>query len=309
MHILIATDGSAHSDVAVSLGAQIARATNSTPTVLTVIRLKADQVEADAVLARASWLMVSDAANVQSKTRTGNVAEEIVCEATEGNYDLTILGMRPRHNLLECIQGTTVRQVLARAPCQVIIAKGKAALPQRILVCESGAEGTSVLDRFMERTGELLTPKGEVTILHVMSQISSRPGIPGWQLRANAEELMGARVPEGDLLRREILALQQPRPVPHPKVRHGLVVDEIAAESQEGDYDLVVIGAPRSEGWQSLLLDNLAYQIIDHVDRPILITQRMPADARLTSRPLSPVRRRGVADKGSVDRRKSCIGR
>ena len=56
-----------------------------------------------------------------------------------------------------------------------------------------------------------------------------------------------------------------------PKVRHGLVVDEILDEAQKGDYDLVVIGVHKGERWQRLLLDNLAYQIITFADRPVLI--------------------------------------
>jgi nucleotide-binding universal stress UspA family protein len=56
-------------------------------------------------------------------------------------------------------------------------------------------------------------------------------------------------------------------------VRHGLVVEEILAEAQCGDYDLVVIGAHRGEGWRRILLDDLAHEIINYVDRPILVVR------------------------------------
>jgi nucleotide-binding universal stress UspA family protein len=56
-------------------------------------------------------------------------------------------------------------------------------------------------------------------------------------------------------------------------VRHGLVVDEILAEAQRGDYDLVVIGAYRSEGWQRILLDDQAHKIIVQLDRPVLVVR------------------------------------
>ena len=58
---------------------------------------------------------------------------------------------------------------------------------------------------------------------------------------------------------------------PYAKVRHGLVVDEILEEARTGDYQLVVIGASRGEGWQRILLDDLAHRIISQVDRPILV--------------------------------------
>jgi nucleotide-binding universal stress UspA family protein len=50
-------------------------------------------------------------------------------------------------------------------------------------------------------------------------------------------------------------------------------VDEILAEARSGDYDLVVIGAHRGAGWERLLLDDLAHQIIEQMDRPVLVVR------------------------------------
>jgi nucleotide-binding universal stress UspA family protein len=56
-------------------------------------------------------------------------------------------------------------------------------------------------------------------------------------------------------------------------VRHGLVVDEILAEAQSGDYDLVAIGAYRGEFWQRILLDDQAHRILVQLDRPVLVVR------------------------------------
>jgi nucleotide-binding universal stress UspA family protein len=109
--------------------------------------------------------------------------------------------------------------------------------------------------------------------LHVMSQMGAGPGVEGGQLRANAEELIQAQAPEGELLERDIHMLGQLNVHTEPKVRHGLVVDEILTEAQSGDYDLVVIGAHRGEGWRRILLDDLAHQIIVQLDRPVLVVR------------------------------------
>jgi nucleotide-binding universal stress UspA family protein len=99
------------------------------------------------------------------------------------------------------------------------------------------------------------------------------PGVEGHQLRADAEELIEAQAPEGELLERDIQMLEPLSVQLRPMVRHGLVVDEILAEAQAGDYDLVVIGAHRGEGWRRILLDDLAHQIIIHLDRPVLVVR------------------------------------
>jgi nucleotide-binding universal stress UspA family protein len=58
-----------------------------------------------------------------------------------------------------------------------------------------------------------------------------------------------------------------------PKVRHGLVVDEILDEARAGEYDLVVIGAHRGEPWQRILLDDLAHKILVQMDRSVLVVR------------------------------------
>jgi nucleotide-binding universal stress UspA family protein len=77
---------------------------------------------------------------------------------------------------------------------------------------------------------------------------------------------------EGDLLERDIHSLEKSGLHSVPKVRHGLVVDEILAEARSGDYDLIVIGAQRQK-WQRFLLADLSHQIIEQVDRPVLVVK------------------------------------
>jgi nucleotide-binding universal stress UspA family protein len=72
-------------------------------------------------------------------------------------------------------------------------------------------------------------------------------------------------------LKRDVQTLARLNLQPRPKVRHGLVVDEILSEACEANYDLVVIGAHQGEGWRKILLDDLAHQIISRIDRPVLV--------------------------------------
>ena len=55
------------------------------------------------------------------------------------------------------------------------------------------------------------------------------------------------------------------------RVRHGLVLEEVLEEVQSEDYDLVVIGAYRGQGWQRILLDDPARRIVVELDRPVLV--------------------------------------
>lgn len=276
MRILIATGGSSHSEAALRFGAHILATshTNKISTIITVIRGEVDRPQADAILARALVVLKPAVSNVQTKVRVGHPAEEIIREAEEDGYHLVIVGERQHHRLVtRFLLGSTAVRVVEHAPCPVIIAKGKIGPIHRILLCDSGVENPALLNRFTAQLADLVQGEEGMTILHVMSQMSAGPGVSGQQLRANTEELIEKHALEGELLERDIQILGRVRVHPQPKVRHGLVVDEILAETRDGDYDLVVIGAHRGEGWRRILLDDLAQQIITRLDRPVLVVR------------------------------------
>jgi nucleotide-binding universal stress UspA family protein len=275
MRVLITTGGSPHAGIALRLGSQVARIAGTTPTVITVIRREKYRARAEKTLLQAREILQLDLPESQMLVRVGHPAEEIIREAEQGRYDLVVVGERQHTDLVSrFLLGSTAERVVEHAPCPVLIAKGKNSPLRRILVCDSGADRPSLLDRFTTRLADLVKEEMEITVLHVMSQISAAPGIPGRQLRASAEELIREHSPEGEILERDIRILQQRARVNSlPKIRHGLVVDEIVDETHCGDYDLLVIGAHRSQGWESFLLDDLARQIISQADRPVLVVR------------------------------------
>lgn len=276
MHILMATGGSPHSEVALRFGVHILRTGRvaKTPTVITVVRHEADRRQAETILTRAGQILKASIPNVRTKVRIGHPAEEIIREAEEDGYDLVLLGERQHHRLMtRFLLGSTAERVIEHAPCPVIIAKGKIGPIERILLCDSGLENPSLLNRFTTQLADLMEGMKEVTVLHVMSQIGAGPGVSDQQLRAEAEELIKEHTPEGELLERDIQFLTRLNVHPRPKVRHGLVVDEILAEARNENYNLVVIGAHRGQGWRRILLDDLAHQIIAQADRPVLVVR------------------------------------
>jgi nucleotide-binding universal stress UspA family protein len=273
MRILIATGGSPHSGIALSLAGQIARHVGVTPTVLTVVRGEAYRARAAPILTQASELLGAADTPAHTKVRLGQPAEEIIREAEAGHYDLIIMGERRDHDLVTRLLGSTTKRVIEHAPCPVLVAKGKIGPIQRILLCDSGAESYALLHRFSARLPALVEGQVEITVLHVMSQMAAGPGVAGRQLRASAEELIQEHAPEGELLERDVQILQKSNLRPQAKVRHGLVVEEILEEARSGDYNLVVIGAHRGVGWERFLLDDLARQIIEQMDRPVLVVR------------------------------------
>ena len=278
MKILI-TVSSENAEEVLCSGVEFARLTNSLITILHVIKKPGKRAKAQKVI---DWALAacqdlnakSDriGTNIETKIRLGHPAEEIINEANEGSYNLIVIGTWPKQNFWHRLLAPTTERVVMQACCPVLIAKGKFHPLRHILLCVSGADTQSKAAHFLTDIVKRTTGDLKITVLHVMSQFSA--GLDGqemWQLEAPAEELIEAATPEGRWLSQEIRILSQTRAFIQPRVRHGLVVDEVLMEALEGDCDLMVIGAHRQNGWQRYLLDDLSHQIIIRADRPILV--------------------------------------
>jgi nucleotide-binding universal stress UspA family protein len=272
VRLLITAGGTPPSEAALVFGGYIARRLDPSPTVLTVIKQEADRAAAEALLAHAAEVLAPFTQTVHAQVRVGQPAEEIVREAEEGGYGLVVVGEREHHGWVSrFLLGSTAVRVVEHAPCPAIIAKGKTGSIHKLLLCTGRIDGNSLVSRFVAQLPGLVTGEEEITVLHVMSQIGARPGVRGRQLRASAWELIEEHSPEGQRLESDLQTLAERGLSCRPKVRHGLVMDEILEEAQGGDYDLVVIGTHPGEGWRRVLLDDLAHQIITHIDRPVLV--------------------------------------
>jgi len=281
MKILIATGGSKHSEEAVQTGAEFAQVIKSPITILTVIKDPGKREEAQTIIDQSVAIAQQvfrasvnghSRVRIGTRIRLGHPAEEIVAEACEGNYNLIVVGTWPKQNLLHSLLAPTTERIVMQAPCPVLVAKGKITPLQRVLLCVSGARTPSKAASFLTELSKQMTGYLDITVLHVMSQISVNPEIhEEWQLEASAETLIQEDTPEGQWLRQAIEILKGARARIHPRVRHGLVVDEVLMEALCEDCDLLVIGAHREAGWQRFLLDDLTHQIVVRSDRPVLV--------------------------------------
>lgn len=271
--LLVATEGKFYSTIAVEMAGVLAQMWSAEVTLLTVVKTAKQRPLGEAILAEAGQRLRTAVATdkLTCKLRVGPVDDEISAEAADGRYQLIILGDNQTSHLSARLFGPTAERVLQHASCPVLIAKNQALPIEHILLCDSGDPARSLLTRLKKQLPVLLSDGLKVTILHVMSQISAGPGIDGKPLRATADELIGKQSPEGVALIEDVQLLAESGIQAEPKVRHGLVVEEILKEASSGNYDLLVIGAHRQEMWQRLLLDNLASKILLRIDRPILV--------------------------------------
>ena len=274
MHLLVATGGSRHSDVAACVGLRLAHLVGADVTLLYVVKHDDQRPTARRMLDDLCKRWGDDERRVRRKVRVGRPLTELNYELWENPADLLVIGERSPHRFWTRLRGSLVSRLTDSAPCPVLIAKDDAVPYGRVLLCDSGADSPTLFEGLATHgLFSLLDSASKLTVLHVMSQISAAPGIRGRDLRAGADELIKFQSPEGAFMARDVALLKEHGLSADAKIRHGLVVDEILAEASGGDYDLILIGGHRGGGWPALLLDDLAHQLVSRLDRSLLVVR------------------------------------
>jgi nucleotide-binding universal stress UspA family protein len=270
--ILVASDGSAHATVALTYSAHFARALAENLVILTIVKKEDEFDRARHTLNSAEFIVQPYGVTYQTKLRRGHPAEEIVREAEENRHALVMVGDKQHSGLFtRFLLGSTALRVVEHAPCPVVVVKGEIGAIKRVLICDSGAPEAKIIDRATSQLPRLFTGDVYVTVLHVMSHMSAAPGVDGHFLRADADDLIEAHAPEGELFTHNLAVLAKAGVQAVAKVRHGRVVDEVLSEAREGNYDLVILGAHAGTGWRRILLDDIAHQLVIGIDRPVLV--------------------------------------
>jgi nucleotide-binding universal stress UspA family protein len=282
MRILIATDGSDAAREAALYGAHIARAARADVTLVGVAdhpqRLQALEEKLGVL---ADEISQGGECQVTVKAREGYAEEKLLAETEEHFYHLVVIGARGGRAAGGARMGSTARRLARFVKMPLLIVTQPRAAINRVLICTSG-EKQGESDALVG--GALSALIGaRVTVLHVMSQIPLGPDAKTEDLGRDALDLIQSGAREGEHLKRlqEIMqgqGLMTSRC--ELKVRHGLVMDEILTETREGSYDLVVIGAhqvpeDQYKGLRQLFQENIADDILAHVQRPVLVVRAL----------------------------------
>ena len=270
LHVLVAVKDAVHSETTIRQAASVIHSTGGMITLIMVVPNEQRRAQATALLERYAEVIAPHP--VEFCIRTGHPIEEIAGEAASGDYDLAIVGEQPENLLLKYLFTRTADRVIHEIPCPVLISNQRSGPLKRFLVCEGG-KSTRLLPGITGRLAPLTRQAEKIMILHVMSQITASPGIRGWELRANAEELIDQHTPEGEQLEYDLGLLHQLGVDVSVKVRHGIVVEEILDEAERGNYDVIVLGMPQVTGWQRYLVDDPVHKIVLHSDLPIMVVR------------------------------------
>lgn len=284
--ILVATDLSEASRVAVERAAQIAAARGAVLTVLHVIpdgalselrRLAGTVQPVDALRAEAlralehlaSEIRQRHAIEVRLEIRAGPVLDEILAEAEALAADLVVLGARGESTLRQLLLGTTAERLLRRARRPILIVRRPAdAAWRRVLLPVDFSPWSDAAIRL----ARALAPEAELVLLHAWQlPFESKLRYAGLDegsiamLRAKAEV-------EASRLLEALVAAHGLKAVRATSVlRHDAPWAAIAEAEREFDVDLVAIGKHGRGAAEELLLGSVAKGVVASASADVLV--------------------------------------
>ena len=269
MQIMVATDGSRQAQEAVNFGVMLARALEADFSMIGVAESKRHETGLRLELETVAAELGYDPSIVA--VRSGQPASQILNAINERPVDLLIVGTRRRGLMGRLLLGDTAQRLARAVRIPMVIVRRSRPAIRRILVCTAGGEAgrkdVALAAEIAGKTG------AQLTILHVMSQIATGFKAQAEHLGRSAAWHVEHETYEGQHLS-ELLDLAAEHQVEcAPKLRSGLVVEEILAEAREGDYDLVVVGAHGGTGRYRFLLDDVTEEVISELNRPVLIVR------------------------------------
>jgi nucleotide-binding universal stress UspA family protein len=270
MKVLICTNGSAASRRAFEAGALVAEALHAEAVVLGVVEHPSATHYVQHAMEGASAVLSAHHVAHTTRLREGAAVAEIAAEAAVGDY-LTVAGPLGRGFLTRTVRRTSVWRLLEEIDDPVLIVREPRAMLRSILICSGGLGRTNAAVRL---ASEIAQGAGAtVTLLHVWTP--NRLLEQGWMhKRPDSEGFLKSDAIQAHHLREELALLQEFGLEPSFTLRSGQALDEILAETDAGDYDMVAVGSTVSAGpLVKVAVGGITDKVARWARRPVLVVR------------------------------------
>jgi nucleotide-binding universal stress UspA family protein len=280
--ILLATDGSEASQVAVDVTIAIAKSPTAKVRVAHVWNLEVHHRHGHwDVEVRSEAAKLVDAA-VEQVLHAGVIAEREIIRADSSHVtaaiaisarnfdaDLVVIGSRGLSNWQSLTQHSVSHQLLSAVDCPVLIVRGLPAgatgRTSKILLAIAGGDDLAPGVRAAVAVAE---PGASVMVVHVAQALF---GVQGFAYVEPDDEIRETMARACELVIDAGIRVQG-------MVAHeGPVAKAVAEIAQDWNADLIVVGSSRMRDIASLFLGSVSHDLLHMTDRPVLVAERVTA--------------------------------
>jgi len=284
--LLLATDGSQHSEGAIREAIRLAKKCSSSLTAVSVIEtnpefetiapqvLEKMEKEARAHLEEVKARAKKDGVDCVTAVHEGEDSYKyIVDEAVKQKSSMIVMGRRGKKGLKRLVMGSTTSWTIGHAPCSVLVVPSAAQVELKsIVVATDGskysAAAASEAIGIAKRNNSKLTviavvPAELATPMDIDVVMSQRELIAEKEMHVaeqNAKAVKEAAQKEGVSVQAFVMS--------------GKPADAVIETAKEKDADLIVVGSHGRTGLERLLMGSVAERIIVLSDRAVLVVKR-----------------------------------
>jgi nucleotide-binding universal stress UspA family protein len=278
--ILVATDGSAPSQAAVSVAANLAQVSGATVKVVHVWNLEVHhrhgvwdlETRAEARRLIDSTVRRLRLAGVEAdgeilRGDNHHIAATVAEAARRYDAELVVIGSRGLSDWQSLISTRSVsHDLLTRVDCPILIVRGPSSSAthraQRVLVAIAGDEIEASVEAAIAAAS---APGSSVLVVHVpISAVSTQ----GYSYVEPDEEM------ETTLTRATRLISEAGVPVQSLVTHDGPVAKTVIEEAARWGADIIVIGSSRMGDIGSILLGSVTHNLLRTSERPILVAEK-----------------------------------
>ena len=299
MRVLLATDGSQPSEVALELAGSISWPPESVirlvsviepvetilagawaPAIAQDIEDQADELlsSADVVLEHAARQLAGCGATIEREVMRGRAASCIVEDARVFGADLVIIGSRGHGGIGSMLLGSVSAEVVDHSVCPVLVAR----LPRitRVVLGSDGSEYALAAEDWLKRWPIFTHAAIEVTSVAFLGMpwtsglaLSAYTG-SGEDYAESGRQIIDdhRRAAEGSAERMRAAGLRATA-----RVAEGDAAHELIRIAQDDQADLVVVGTHGRTGLARLIMGSVARNVMLHAPCSVLIVRRHAA--------------------------------
>lgn len=292
MRVLLATDFSPHADDASRLVNSFPLPLNSTirlvhviepfpevnafaPAAMTELSAAAEQ-HVRGELEGAAAKLRAPGRTVETALVIGRTADVIVEEAERSKADLIVIGSRGFRAIKSALLGSVSAEVVDRAPCPVLVARGPRLT--RAILAEDGSETAAAGARLL-----VTLPAFRYVDIRVVSVVdapfpsmySSSDAVMGTYsaVQAYYDSLPRLRDATAQIARERAAALVAEGRTATSEVREGDAAAELVAAATSGGADCIVIGSHGRTGVARMFLGSVARGVLFNAPCSVLIVR------------------------------------
>jgi nucleotide-binding universal stress UspA family protein len=274
MKILICSDGTSSAEIAIQLGGSLAGPLKAETTLLGIAETAQDEQPLRDALQNQAQSLRERGIAVEIVVHSGEPVHQILDQTSKSNYDLVVIGARWAGAVGEYWRSKKTYEVIKSIRPPVLVAMGERKQLKRFVICTGGKE---FIEQAVQFTGRLAAAVGaSVTLLHVMAE---PPAMYAdlVQLEEDVSQLLESKSELGTNLRRQKRELERLGVPAEVHLRHGIVIEQVFAEVNEGNYDLIVTGTSQARGLlRHYIMGDLTRSILNRANVPVLVARAGP---------------------------------